>query len=142
MPARSELAEMLRRVPLFEGLSRKELEAVLLSADEVDHASGKEVVSEGAEGAAGFHLILAGEAEVLQRGSRLKQITAGDFFGDIALLDGGPRSATVRALTPLRTLSITSWNFRPLLHEHPDLAYKLLIELCRRLRAAEALATA
>jgi CRP-like cAMP-binding protein len=55
----------------------------------------------------------------------------------MTLLDGGPRSATVRAITPLRTLSMTSWDFNALLDQHPELTKKLLIELCRRLRAVE-----
>jgi CRP-like cAMP-binding protein len=128
--------EMLARVKLFDGLSKKELHEVLRLAGEVPHPAGKDIVVEGAEGT-GFHLILSGEASVIQRGRRKHKLGPGDFFGDIALIDRGPRSATVRAETPVNTLSIAAWDFRPLLLEHPAMAYKILLELCRRLRAAE-----
>lgn len=136
MAARSDQMEMLARVPLFEGLAKKELQAIMRSAGEVDHRAGKEIVREGAEGT-GFHMILSGQATVIQGGRRKRTIGPGDYFGDIALIDRGPRSATVRADTDMHTLSITAWNFKPLLHEHPAIAFKLLVELCRRLRAAE-----
>ena len=68
---------------------------------------------------------------------RLRRLVPGDSFGDIALIDGRPRTATVRAETPLRTVSMTVWDFKPLLTEHPQISYRLLLELCRRLREAE-----
>jgi len=133
---RKTLVDMLGRVAFFEGLSKKELEAVVRSSSEVDHSAGKAVVQEGRDGV-GFHLILSGSATVTQRGRKLRTIGVGESFGDIALIDGGPRSATVTADTPLHTLSVTSWDFRPLLYEHPQIAYKLLLQLCGRLRDAE-----
>jgi CRP-like cAMP-binding protein len=140
MASGTDLADLLARVPLFEGLSKKERQAVLRSATEVDHDAGHNIVSEGG-GAAGFHLMLAGEATVLQGGREKRKLGAGDFFGEIALIDGGPRSATVRADTRVHTLSVTAWDFKPLLSEHPEIAHKVMVELCRRLRAAEAAAT-
>ena len=137
MASTTDLTELLARVPLFEGVSKKELQAVLRSASEVEHEPGHNIVTEGG-GAAGFHLILAGEATVLQHDAEKRRLGAGDFFGEIALIDGGPRSATVRADTRVRTLSITAWDFKPLLTEHPDMAYQVMVELCRRIRAAEA----
>jgi CRP/FNR family transcriptional regulator, cyclic AMP receptor protein len=141
MASRDDLLALLSRVPLFEGLSKKELEAVLRSSSEVEHEAGHNIVTEGG-GAAGFHLLLAGEATVLQGGREKRTLAAGDFFGEIALIDGGPRSATVRADTRVRTLSITAWDFKPLLGEHPDMAHKVMVELCRRIRSAEAQAQA
>jgi len=140
MASRDDLLALLARVPLFEGLKRKELEAVMRSATEVEHEAGHNIVTEGG-GAAGFHLILAGEGTVLQGGREKHRIGAGEFFGEIALIDGGPRSATVRADTRVRTLSITAWDFKPLLSEHPDMAYSVMVELCRRIRAAESQAS-
>ena len=136
MPDRRALIEMLGRIPLFNGLSKKELESIVRSANEVDHPTGTEVAQEGTPGV-GFHLILSGSATVTQRGRALRKLGPGDSFGDIALIDGGPRSATVRADTPLHTLSIVKWDFEPLLLERPAIAHKLLLELCRRLREAE-----
>jgi CRP-like cAMP-binding protein len=136
MASRDDLLELLARVPLFEGLSKKELEAVVRSSSEVEHEAGHAIVTEGG-GAAGFHLMLAGEATVSQDGREIRRLAAGDFFGEIALIDGGPRSATVTAVTRVRTLSITAWDFKPLLGEHPEMAHKVMVVLCRRLRAAE-----
>jgi CRP/FNR family transcriptional regulator, cyclic AMP receptor protein len=141
MANRDDLLSLLGRVPLFEGLSRKELEAILRSSSEVEHEAGHNIVTEGG-GAAGFHLMLAGEATVLQGGREKRTLGAGDFFGEIALIDGGPRSATVRADTRVRTLSVTAWDFKPLLAEHPEMAHKVMVELCRRIRSAEAQAQA
>ena len=129
--------EMLGQVPLFKGLSQEELDVVLRSTSEADFQPGSEVVREGDKGA-GFHLILSGTAKVSQGGKDLRSLGPGESFGDIALIDDGHRTATVQAESQLHTLSITTWNFKPLLLEHPQVAYKLLVELCRRLREAEA----
>lgn len=136
MTDRRVLQGMLGATRLFGGLSRKELETVLRTAVEVDHSAGTVVVGEGREGV-GFHLILTGSATVTQHGRTLRKLGPGDSFGDIALIDGGTRSATVIADEPLHTLSLTAWHFKPLLLSNADIAYKLLVELCRRLREAE-----
>ena len=130
------VADRLAGVPLFKGLNRSELEAVLRSSDEVDHAAGRPIVREGTSGV-GFHLILDGTATVSQGDRSLRSLGPGDYFGEIALIDGEPRSASVTADTPVRTLSVASWNFRPLLEEHPRITVKLLLEMCRRLREME-----
>ena len=137
MPDRRALTDMLGRTQLFQGLSRKELETVAMTSREVDHAAGQDVVHEDAE-AVGFHLIISGSATVIQGGRKLRTLGPGDTFGEIALIDGGRRSASVHADTALHTLSIMTWHFTPLLLEHPTIAHKLLLELCRRLREAEA----
>jgi len=130
-------ADALGRVPLFQGFSKKELETVLICAQEARFEPGAEVVREGGHGA-GFHLILEGSASVTQGGRPVRSLGPGDSFGDIALIDGGMRTASVTADSPLHTLSLVEWEFKPLLLEHPQLAVKLLVELCRRLREAEA----
>jgi len=129
--------ELLGKVPLFQGLSEDELEVLLRSTSETDFQAGTDVVREGDKGA-GFHLILSGTATVTKGGQTLRSLGPGESFGDIALIDDGHRTATVHADAPLHTLSITTWNFKPVLLEHPQIAYKLLVELCRRLREAEA----
>src|SRR5690348_11524887 len=123
MTDRRILVDMLGATPLFSGLSRKELETVLKTAREVDHAAGGAVVAEGSEGV-GFHLILSGSATVTQRGRVLRTLGPGDSFGDIALIDGGKRSATVTADAPLHTLSLASWEFKPLLEDNAQITYK------------------
>lgn len=138
MKHESELADSLRDIPLFEGLSDRELRDVVKHGAVVDHKDGHEVVQEGRETAVGFHLILDGHANVLQGGDVRSQLGPGDYFGEIALLDGKPRSATVRAAGgALRTFSVLAWEFKPLLDAHPQLSYKLLIGLCAHVRAME-----
>jgi CRP/FNR family transcriptional regulator, cyclic AMP receptor protein len=127
---------LLRSVPLFEGLSQKELQAVIRSAKQVEYAPDRDIVTEGATGV-GFHLILEGKASVLVGGRTRAKLGPGDFFGEMSLIDGGPRSATVRADTDVRTLSLASWEFTPLLDANPSIARKLLVELSRRLRTVE-----
>jgi CRP-like cAMP-binding protein len=106
-------------------------------AKEVPFGPGDELTGEGEEGAR-FYLILEGEASVTVNGQDRGTRGPGETIGEYSLLDGQPRSATVVAKTPIRTLSLASWNFRPLLAEEPTLAEALLVELCRRLRETEA----
>ena len=134
--AKKDILAMLGSVGLFEGLSRREREAILNSGKIVEFPEGKAIVEEGATGV-GFHLILEGEAKVTVGGRGRATLGAGSYFGEMSLLDGGPRSATVTTITPVRTLSITSWAFLPLIDDHPSIARKLLVELSRRLRAVE-----
>ncbi|HVC42949.1 MAG TPA: cyclic nucleotide-binding domain-containing protein [Candidatus Saccharimonadales bacterium] len=129
--------EKLKATRLFEGLSKKEIREVARVSREIEHAAGEKVVEEGAPGV-GFHLILAGRARVTRNGRTLRELGPGDSFGDISLIDDGPRSASVIAEQPLRLLSILSWEFKPLLLEHPKLTYKLLLRVCALLRDAEA----
>lgn len=137
MAAPEDHVKALARVPLFRDFTKRELETVVRASTETRFEAGADIVREGATGA-GFHLILSGEASVSQRGKTVRKLGPGDSFGDIALIDGGKRTATVRAESPLRTLSLVQWEFKPLVLENAQLAYKLMVELCRRLREAEA----
>jgi CRP/FNR family transcriptional regulator, cyclic AMP receptor protein len=128
--------EQLRSVPLFAGLKDRELNYVLGRTREVDHTGG-EIVEEGTKGV-GFHLILEGTATVLQHGEVRRTLGPGDYFGEISLIDGKPRSASIRPEGHVRTLSLAAWNFEPLLEKHPLLAHELLLGLCAHVREAEA----
>jgi CRP/FNR family transcriptional regulator, cyclic AMP receptor protein len=134
--SKKDILAMLRQVPLFEGFSKRELDAVFSSAKITEFSPGKPVVEEGATGV-GFHLILEGEAAVTVGGRKRAVLRSGDYFGEMSLIDGGPRSATVRADTPVRTLGLTSWAFLPLIDDHPSMARKMLVEVSRRLRGVE-----
>jgi len=127
--------EMLGSVDLFKDLSKKELDEIAAAGKEVRFEEGRSIVTEG-EGGVGFHLILDGRATVSVHGEEF-QIGPGDYFGEISLIDGGPRSATVRASSPVTTFSLISWNFLPLVERNPSIATKLLVQMCKRLRAAE-----
>lgn len=128
--------DMLNRSRLFEGFTKRDLATMALCATDVEHPKGRVVVQEGKPGV-GFHLILDGSARVTRSGRKVRSLGPGDSFGDIALIDGGPRSASVVAETHLRTLSFATWEFKPLVIEHPQLAYKLLLKLCALLRETE-----
>jgi CRP/FNR family transcriptional regulator, cyclic AMP receptor protein len=132
--------ESVRSVPLFRELSDRELGAVLQAAKRVDYPAGATVATEGEPGI-GFDLILDGTAEVSIGGEARGALGAGDYFGEISLLDGGPRSATVTTTTPERTLSIVAWDFGALLDRHPQMSRKLLVGLCAIIRDAARLTT-
>jgi CRP/FNR family cyclic AMP-dependent transcriptional regulator len=136
MTSRSAQVNLLSGVGLFEGLTKKEAGFVLQFMRDQDFPAGKVVVEEGTTGGR-FFLIVSGTALVTRRGRRLRRLEAGDSFGDIALIDGGPRSATVTAESAISTLSLAVWNFKAALLENPSITYKLLLVLCKRLREAE-----
>jgi CRP/FNR family cyclic AMP-dependent transcriptional regulator len=136
MATKKDTLALLAGVPLFEGLSKRELNSILSVAKQIVHDEGHDIVEEGATGV-GFHLIMEGEAYVLIGGRKRATLRSGDYFGEMSLLDGGPRSATVRASTPVRTLALTSWAFLPLLEKTPSIGRKLLQEMSKRLRNLE-----
>jgi CRP-like cAMP-binding protein len=133
---KDEVVEQLACCGLFEGVSKKGLRQIADMAKEMTFDAGEEVKVEATRGTR-FHLVLDGTAEVTHHGRRLSVVGPGDTIGEMALLDGQPSSATVTALEPLRTLSLTSWNFRSLLHKEPTIQEKILLGLVRRLRAAD-----
>jgi len=129
--------ELLSRVPLFEGLSRAQLGRVAALTDEVAYNAGRVIVKKDDPGKA-FYVIVEGTAKVVRgkivsaRGEA--ELGPGWFFGELALLDGLPRAATVVAATPLTTIRIERAEFRRLLRDEPDLALKLLDGMSRRIR--------
>jgi CRP/FNR family transcriptional regulator, cyclic AMP receptor protein len=134
--AKDAAAEALARIDLFGGLSRRDLGQVASMTKELDFAAGQVITEEGERGGR-FYVLLDGEADVVVGDTVVNSLEAGDAFGEVSLIDGQPRSATVVARTLVRTLSLSSWNFRPLLREHPSIAEAILLEMCRRLRAVQ-----
>jgi CRP/FNR family cyclic AMP-dependent transcriptional regulator len=134
--ATSDVAQMLSRIDLFAGLSGRQLKQLTGRAKEVRHEAGQSITSEG-NVALGFHLILEGEAVVSQGGNVRRRLGPGDHFGEISMIDGQRRSATVTADTPLRTLTVSHATFGELLDQDPGFARTLLTVLCARLREAE-----
>jgi CRP-like cAMP-binding protein len=133
----STMADSLKAVPLFSELSGKELKALTQSMHEKRFADGQEVVTQGESGI-GFFVILDGAARVSVGGQERRTLKAGDYFGELALLEGDSRSASIAADGELRCAGMTAWHFRPFIRDHPDIAWTLLRELARRLRQAEA----
>lgn len=120
----------------FSRVSKRALRTLAAAAKHVDHAAGHQIVEEGGA-PLGFHLITEGEAVVEVGGAERRRLKAGDSFGLISLIDGMPRSAAVRAVTPLHTLFIAPWVFHPMLDREPAIARDLLPLLCSLLRDAE-----
>ena len=128
--------ELLQRVPLFADLERRELETLARSFKERTFRAGDTVAREG-QGGIGFFVIDDGEAAVSVRGEERATLRSGDYFGEVALIDEGARSATITAKTDLRCHGLTSWEFRPLVEGNAGIAWKLLGTMAKRLRAAE-----
>jgi CRP/FNR family cyclic AMP-dependent transcriptional regulator len=125
--------DALSDVPLFAGLSRRHLRHVAGLTEEESFTQGAKLAEEGQPGET-FYVVLEGEAKVIRGGRRIARLLPGDFFGEIALIDGGPRTATVVAETPIATLTITRKRFRKMLEEDPSIVVKMLEELAKRLR--------
>ena len=125
--------DALARVPLFEELSSRHLRRVAELMQEVSYHDGAPVVTEGQDGDS-LYMIVEGEAKVMRGKRSVDKLLPGDVFGEISLLDGGPRTATVVASTPLRLLEIRRDPFRKMLEQEPGITVKLLGALAKRFR--------
>jgi CRP/FNR family transcriptional regulator, cyclic AMP receptor protein len=132
----SSRVELLRRVPLFADLERRELDEIASSLKERTFNAGQTVATEG-QGGVGFFVIEDGEARVTVGGEERGRLHAGDYFGEIALIAESDRTATVVAETDLRCLGMTFWDFRPLVEHNGKVAWKLLQALAQKLRQSE-----
>ena len=128
--------ELLQRVPLFADFDRGDLQRLAKSFKERTFSAGSTVSAEGKSGA-GFFVIESGEATVTVRDTERAKLGPGDYFGEIALIDDGARSATVTADSELRCYGLTSWEFRPLVESNASIAWRLLETMAQRLRAAQ-----
>jgi CRP/FNR family transcriptional regulator, cyclic AMP receptor protein len=137
----SEIVEHMEKVPIFSGCSKKELQTIAKQVREIEHEAGHVIATEGEPGA-GLFVIDEGEADVTIGGRKVNHMKAGDFFGEMALLDGGPRTATVTATTDIKLYALTEWVFRGLLAEHPGIAMQTLETMASRLRRATKAASA
>jgi CRP/FNR family transcriptional regulator, cyclic AMP receptor protein len=127
-------ADLLCNVDLFQDLSKSELRKVAALAKPFEFVPGESVTEEGTPGGR-FHVIVSGTAKVVGGGRTRATLGPGEYFGELSLIDGEPRSATVVAVDALSTLSIAEWNLRPLLKSQASISYKLLVVLCHRVRS-------
>ena len=127
--------DVLQRVRLFAELDRREVEQIARLFKERRFSAGETIIMEGSGGAA-FYVIESGEVRVTIGGDERATLGAGDYFGEIALLDEGARIATITAVTDLVCHGLTLWEFRPLVHENGVIGWKLLQTLARELRDA------
>jgi CRP-like cAMP-binding protein len=117
--------DLLKRVPIFEGLDDRELARIAGSMKQRTFHAGDTVTTEG-QGGVGFFVIEDGEARVTIHGDERRRLGPGDYFGEVALLTDRPRTATITAESDLRCYGMTSWDFKPLVETHGSIAWKLL----------------
>jgi CRP/FNR family cyclic AMP-dependent transcriptional regulator len=129
----------LSRVPLFSRCKKTELREIARFGTPISVPEGRELTREGAIGRE-FFLVLNGTATCTIRGKEVARIVEGDFFGELALLEGGIRTATVTALTPMRLLVLDSGEFKDIISAHPTIAANMMSALASRIRDADGLA--
>ena len=132
----ADVTQSLKGVPLFSGVRDRDLKRLANVMRESRFNEGDAITTEGKSGV-GFFLIEDGNATVSLRGEIVRTLGPGDHFGEIALIDEGPRSATVTASTDLRCRGLAAWEFKSFVQEHPEVAWPLLETLASRLRDAE-----
>ncbi len=132
--------QFLQHVPLFQGLNNRQLRKLAERFVERHYAAGQEIVSQG-QGGEGFFLLASGRAEATRTRADGEKVVVNsfgptDFFGELALLDEGIRTATVTATEPTDCLVLTRWDFLGILKEDAQMAVAILQELARRFRVA------
>ena len=128
--------ELLSRVPLFAGCSKKELQQIAGIADEIDLRQGKVLTRQGAPGRE-FFVLLEGTVDVVRDGKKINELGAGEFFGELALISNIPRTATVTATSPIRALVVVDRDFRRLLKDDVSVAVKVLGTMAERMPPAD-----
>lgn len=131
-----EKIDFLSQVPMFAACNQRELRKIASVADQVEVAKGETLMTEGTPGRE-FFLIVDGTAKVTLRGKKLATLGPGEFLGEMALLDQGPRSATAVAETPLTLLVVQARDFSNLLEEVPVVTRKIMRGMAGRLRAVD-----
>jgi CRP/FNR family transcriptional regulator, cyclic AMP receptor protein len=129
---RNAKTDLLKQVPLFSGCSKAELEALALTADELDVREGTVLTREGKPGRE-FFVLVEGAVDVTREGTKIAELGAGDWLGEIALLTESPRTATATATTPARILVVTDRAFRNVVEKMPSIALKVLATVAERL---------
>ena len=134
--ARDEKLDLLHSIPLFDRLDRKHLKRLGMLTEEVDVPAGKVLIRQGELGD-DLMVIVSGKVTVERDGAKINTLGTGEFFGEIALIDRGPRTATVTADTPCRLLVINHRDFHALIDEFPEVAAEVLVTLAHRLRSLD-----
>jgi CRP/FNR family cyclic AMP-dependent transcriptional regulator len=130
-----DLIEKLAHCPLFEDLSEPELASVAQRMDEDHFVADQVILKEGEQGMGFFFVVLDGTATVIQHGNEVARLKPGAFFGEVTALNGGPRTASVKADEALWVLRVTDANFRPFLEDYPKVTFRILEQVCRRFQA-------
>jgi CRP/FNR family cyclic AMP-dependent transcriptional regulator len=128
--------DALVKAPLFSGLPKRQLRSIAELTVVTTYPEGTEIVKEGSIGS-GLFVILDGQARVLKKDRTVARLSAGSFFGEVSLLDPGPRTATVVAETPVQCLDLAGRDLVDVLASDPVLAMRIMREMARRLRQSE-----
>jgi CRP/FNR family cyclic AMP-dependent transcriptional regulator len=134
--ARDEKLELLRRIPLFNACDRHQIERLGMLADEIDVPDGKVLMRQGDSGH-DMMIAVSGKVRVERDGERINTLGPGDFFGEMALIDGGPRTATVIAEGPTRLLVVGHRDFHSLMDEFPEISRQVMNTLAHRVRTLD-----
>lgn len=133
---KSDQLVALRAVPLFASLSERDLKAVLAGCREELYSDGQAIVREGTPGGP-FFLIVEGQASLTTKGRKRASLAPGSYFGEIALIDKGPRTATVTAVGNVKALAIASWDFLAICEQDFKIAHKVMIGMASLIRAVD-----
>ncbi len=127
-----DVREAVKKAPLFANLSKKDVDRLCAALTERHISAGTVVVEQGKAGV-GFFVIASGSATVSIKGKVIRSVEAGDHFGEVALIDDGPRMAEVVADTDMECYVLPAWQFRAFVKDHPDVAWALMQSLVRRI---------
>jgi CRP-like cAMP-binding protein len=134
--AKAKPEVLLATVPIFEGLSKKQLKAVAKSSEVVDYMAGHSIVREGDLGDS-FFVVLHGQAKVSTGGKTINRLMPGDHFGEISLLDGDPRTATVTSETPMKMMMLERKDFIKAVANDPEMSLAMMRTLARMIRRVD-----
>jgi CRP/FNR family transcriptional regulator len=139
MPEEEKIVELLKQVPLFRNLKRRQLRSLARIFVDRNCKAGEVIVPQGRDGY-GFFILASGNAEAVRERSDGTPVVVntfgpGDYFGELALLDDGPRTASVIAVEPTECLIMPRWNFLGVLRRDGDMAVEIMVELAKRFRA-------
>jgi CRP-like cAMP-binding protein len=127
-----DVEQAIKNAPLFAQLNKKDIKQLTSVMTPRSYRAGEVIIEKGKQGL-GFFVIASGTAKVTVRGNQVRQLEAGDHFGEIALIDEGPRMAEVTADSDVETYVLASWQFRPFVQDHPDVAWALMQSLVQRI---------
>jgi CRP/FNR family transcriptional regulator, cyclic AMP receptor protein len=127
-----DVQDAIKNAPLFSRLSKKDIKQLAATLTQRSFPAGTVITEKGKPGV-GFFVIASGSASVVVAGQPMRTLKAGDHFGEIALIDEGPRMAEVTAETDLECYALAAWQFRPFVQDHPDVAWALMQSLVKRI---------
>jgi len=127
-----DVEQAIKNAPLFSQLNKKDIKQLTAVMTPRSYRAGEIIIEKGKQGL-GFFIIASGTAKVTVRGNQVRTLGSGDHFGEIALIDEGPRMAEVTADSDVETYVLASWQFRPFIQDHPDVAWALMQSLVQRI---------